>query len=434
MLRSLTLPASWRAVLDTFRPAFRRSSTFAVFALLATGLVAQAGRRTVVGMLAGVGVAAAVSFHTACRFFSRHTWDADRIGLALARLVVDRLLGEHAPIMVVVDDTLIRRWGPKVFGAFWTHDGSAQDPNALGRGNRWVVAGIVLTVPFCSHPVCLPVLLRLWRGKGTASPVRLAGELISVLAQAFPDRRIHVVGDAAYHGKPLLIAGATITTRLPANAVLYALAPPRTGKRGRPRLKGDRIGGPAQIAATASWRQVTVTRDGRADTVEAATNDAICYGASGNTPGRVVLVREPADQKALAIFTTDLDSDAEAIVARYAHRWPIETAIAAGKQTLGIGQAQNRLQRAVERTLPFQFIVYSLVIVWYTLHGHHQDDLAQRRAAQPWYRHKHEPAFEDMLTKLRRALIAARFSGTTPNLPDPNIIRDYQLACAAAAA
>ena len=67
------LPASWRAVLDTFRLAFRRSSTFAVFALLGTGLVAQAGRRTVVGMLAGVGVAAAVSFHTACRFFSRHT-------------------------------------------------------------------------------------------------------------------------------------------------------------------------------------------------------------------------------------------------------------------------------------------------------------------------------------------------------------------------
>jgi hypothetical protein len=39
-----------------------------------------------------------------------------------------------------------------------------------------------------------------------------------------------------------------------------------------------------------------------------------------------------------------------------------------------------------------------------------------------------------MLTKLRRAIVAARFSGTTPNLPDPKIIRDYQLACAAAAA
>ena len=53
MLPGLTLPASWRVLLETFRPAFRRSSTFALFELLATGLVARAARRTVVGMLAG---------------------------------------------------------------------------------------------------------------------------------------------------------------------------------------------------------------------------------------------------------------------------------------------------------------------------------------------------------------------------------------------
>ena len=53
---------------------------------------------------------------------------------------------------------------------FWTHDGAAQDPNALGRGNRWVVLSIVVELPFCCHPVSLPVLLRLWAGKGTASP------------------------------------------------------------------------------------------------------------------------------------------------------------------------------------------------------------------------------------------------------------------------
>jgi hypothetical protein len=260
MLRLLTLPASWHAVLDTCRPVFRRSSTFAVFALLATGLVAQAGRRTVVGMLAGAGMTAVVSFHMACRFFSAYTWDTDQIGLALARLIVDRLLGADEAIEVVIDDTLFRRWGPKVFGAFWTHDGSAQDPNALGRGNRWIIAGVIVTVPFCTHPLCLPVLLRLWRGKGTASPVRLAGELISVLARAFPNRRSHIVGDAAYHGKPLLVTGATITTRLPTNAVLYAPAPPPTGKRGRPRRKGNRLGAPADLATTATFRQATVSR------------------------------------------------------------------------------------------------------------------------------------------------------------------------------
>ena len=63
MLQSPTLPASWRALLEMFRPAFRRSRTFALFVLLATGLVAQTARRTVVGMLAGAGVAAVVSFH-----------------------------------------------------------------------------------------------------------------------------------------------------------------------------------------------------------------------------------------------------------------------------------------------------------------------------------------------------------------------------------
>ena len=108
MLQSPTLPESWRALLDAFRPAFRRSRTFALFALLATGLVTQTTRRTVVGMLAGAGMAAAVSFHAVCRFFSHHVWDTDRIGLTLARLIVSRLLAADAAIEVVVDDTLFR--------------------------------------------------------------------------------------------------------------------------------------------------------------------------------------------------------------------------------------------------------------------------------------------------------------------------------------
>jgi len=59
------------------------------------------------------------------------------------------------------------------------------------------------------------VLFRLWRGQGTASPVQLARELISILAQVFPNRLVHAVGDAAYHGKALLVPATTITTRSP---------------------------------------------------------------------------------------------------------------------------------------------------------------------------------------------------------------------------
>ena len=68
--------------------------------------------------------------------------------------------------------------------------------------------------------------------------------------------------DAAYHGKALRDLSVQIswTTRLPRNAVLYHRAPAPTGKRGRPRLKGDRIGTPIQAAATAVFQTVAVAR------------------------------------------------------------------------------------------------------------------------------------------------------------------------------
>ena len=89
------------------------------------------------------------------------------------------------------------------------------------------------------------------------------------------------------------------------------------------------------------------------------------------TQGSTVLVREPGTAKVLAIFTTDTTRDTETVVTRYADRWPIEVAIAGGKQLLGIGQARKRLQRAVERTVPLSFWFYGLVVIWYTLHGYH---------------------------------------------------------------
>lgn len=425
MLPSPRLPASWRLLLETLRPVFARAHTFTLFTVLATGLVARTSRRTVVGMLAGAGLGATVSFHAACRFFSAAVWDADRLGLALARLVVTRLLDADEPIVAVVDDTLFRRWGRRVHAAFWTHDGAAQGPAKLGRGNRWVIAGIVVRLPFCTHPICLPVLFRLWAGKSTASPVELAAELLALLAAAFPGRRLHAVGDAAYHGRALLVAGVTITTRLPVNAALFGPAPPRTGRRGRPRRKGARLGRPAAVAATADWQTASVDRYGRTDTVDLVAVPVIWYGAFGNTPGRLILVGEPDSTKPyeLALFTTDLISPAEQIVARYASRWSIEPAIATGKQDLGVGQARNRLRRAVERTVPFGFCVQTLVTIWYATAGHHPDDLADRRVTEPWYGHKDQPAFEDMLAKLRRTLVAARFPSAAGEPPDPQIPR-----------
>jgi SRSO17 transposase len=108
------LPESWAAVLQVFAPVFARRGTFRLFTVLATGLVAQTGRRTVVGMLAGAGMAQKLSFHAACRFFSHAVWDVDRLGLAAAGVIVRCLLDPGEPIVVAVDDTLFKRWGRKI--------------------------------------------------------------------------------------------------------------------------------------------------------------------------------------------------------------------------------------------------------------------------------------------------------------------------------
>jgi hypothetical protein len=54
-----------------------------------------------------------------------------------------------------------------------------------------VIAAIVVRLPVCSSPVALPVLFRLWRGKGTASQVELAAQMLSTLTAASGGRMIH---------------------------------------------------------------------------------------------------------------------------------------------------------------------------------------------------------------------------------------------------
>ena len=435
MLPRQTVPASLAELMAVFRPLLTAPS-YRTFCALACGLITAGGRRTVTGMLTGAGLAGRWHHSRAHHLFAYARWSPDRLGLALARLVVARLLAPDEPITVVIDDTLFRRWGRRVHLALWTHDGAAQGPDRLGRGNRWVIAGLVVRLPCCTRPVCLPVLFRLWAGKATASAVELAAELLGLLAEQFGDRRVHAVGDAHYHGRALLGAGTSITTRLPVNAALYGPAPVRTGQRGRPRLKGAPLGRLTRIAATACWAPARVDRYGRHEQVCLAELPVIWYGPFRHTPGRLILISEPGPAHAgadyLALFSTDLASPAEQIVTRYAARWSIEVAIFDAKQITGAGQARNRVRRAVERTVPFALLVQALVVLWYAGHGDPAAHLAAARAAAPWYTTKTEPAYADMHAALARAITAARISPTSTDRPSDDEIRAVLAAWQAA--
>jgi hypothetical protein len=415
MLAGSTLPVSLLAVAQCVRCCFTAPS-FEVFVHLLAGMIVTPGPRTVTGMLTGAGLSRTWSHHRVHRFFSRAAWEPRTLALALSAAVVEALVPAGVDVRVAVDDTLLRRRGKKVWGALWTHDGSARSKDKIGYGNTWVILAILVDLPFSTRPVALPVMARLWRGKNTASRSELALRMVTDLKTIAGQRLIHVVADAAYHhpGIADLPAEITWTTRLAANTALSSPPPPPTGKRGRPRKKGDSLGTLTQIAARATWRKVTVQRYGQKADVHLTEQLVQWYGPWKDLPVRLILLRDTAKYYNLALITTDLHTPAEHIISAYAARWSIEVVFSQMRQNLGVGQARNRTAHAVNRTVPFGLTTYTLIILWYAQHGRPTQDVTAHRIHSPWYTTKTEPSFQDMITTLRRVITAARLMPTTP--------------------
>ncbi len=262
---TLPVPASLMTLLADLAPLFTAPS-FRTFCGLACGFLAQTGKRTVCGILAGAGLARCWNHDRAHRFFSRARWSPDELGLAVARLVVALLVPAGEPVTVAIDDTLFKRRGKKVWAAAWFHDGSAPGPAKTGYGNNWVVAAVVVRLPAVRRSVAIPVLAKLViKDTSSASRLWLARRMAAAVADALPGRHVHVVADSAYAGRELgkLPPQVTWTTRLRKDAALYEPPPARTGRRGRPREKGNRLPSLATLAATAAFTSVTVTRYGK---------------------------------------------------------------------------------------------------------------------------------------------------------------------------
>lgn len=191
----------------------------------------------------------------------------------------------------------------------------------------------------------------------------------------------------------------------------------------------------AGIAATAVFTPVTVTRYRQAATVRAAALTCLWHTVFGPQEVQVILIRDTAARGFdLALVTTDLHATPGQVIERYAARWPIEVAIEDAKQVFGAGQARNRVASAVRRTLPFTLTCQTLAIIWYATARYHPADVAARRLDAPRYRTKSEPSTADMIAKLRRVLIAARFQEPRPDQPTPAEIHAMRLAWETSAA
>ncbi len=415
------LPDTLRTLLAAFAPCFT-VRTFPTFQALAVGFLAQPGVRTVTGMLTAAGLAGRRHHDVAYRFFAAARWSTDQVGLVVASLIVT-ILPAGAPLLVAVDDTLLRRAGRKLHGAAWHHDGNGPSRHRPAWGHRWVVLGVLVWLPCITHrPLCLPVLARLWQpGDPDRTPPILARELLEVLLAHLPGHPVHLVGDAAYatgafRGLP---GQVTVTTRLRCDAALHQLPGPRTGRRGRPKVKGDRLPELIVVAATTSyrWAQARLRCYGTTADREVLVLRCLWYGVLKHQEVQVVLVRVlgAPDGYDLALVSTDLQATGPELVERYAARWEIEQAFLDGKHLFGIADARIRRQRSVERVVPFTLACTSLAVIWYARYGQPAADLAAHRARAPWYRTKQAVSVADMLAALRRALLIAQYQQGRPD-------------------
>jgi DDE superfamily endonuclease len=419
------VPTSLAGLLSLLAPCFTQP-TFQTFSMLVVGFVGRIRDCTITGMLQAAGLAGVWHHSRAHDFFARRRWNPDELGLALLDFFVI-VFAKDGAIRFAVDDTLFGRSGRKVFGAHYLHDGA--QPEGSGQrtrwGNCWVVVVLILELPCLGgRQVGLPILFRLFRPKDDAHPDRfsqpqLARQLIDMIIEQFPGRRIELVMDGAYASKTWrdLPNRVTVTTRMRANAALHQLTPvKRPGQQGRPPLKGARLRTLAEIAERTTFSEVTITgTDGRARTAHIHEFVCLWYKPFHTRPVKVILIRNPGttDGFDVALASTDLDVPAGELIARYDTRWTIETANQEAKAH-GVGQARNRVEDAVKRTVPFGFLCQTITIAWYAVHGDPEADLQARLQQSPWYRQKATVSYADMLAALRRELIRHEFWSQAP--------------------
>lgn len=392
------------------RPGYERMLVVAVGWILTT-----AAKRAVTEALVVTGVSGKRHHEAYHRFFSRGTCNPDSLGQQLVRHL--RKLG--MPLLFALDDTVTPKKGALVHG-LCSHLDPVRSTKAFRVftfGHCWVVLCIVVQVPFSRRPWALAVLFRLYRSKKHCAAknaeyrkkTELGRELVELVASWFPNDRVELVGDSAY-------CNSTLLDGLPGNlqlfgamrpdAVLTAAAQsPARPVKGRPSKRGPALPKPEQLAVDPSvpWHKCRATLYQVSREVYYKTVVAQWYRGAGPRMLRIVIVRSWAGNIPWRVyFCTDPKVSVPVLLQTYAKRWSIEVAFRDLKQLFGFGDSCARSHNAVLRTAPFVGLLYTTLVIWFLGDVHHSDLAVP--PTRPWYTHKRDLCFNDILRAARRAL------------------------------
>jgi hypothetical protein len=342
-------------------------------------------------------------------------------------LLTKAFLAPNAPLILLLDGTLERRWGKRIAYKGRFHDAvhSRSGHVQTSEGLHWLCLMLLVRVPWCQRPWALPIVsvptltpaTSAKLGKRHRTTIQAAQLLIWLVRRWHPEREIVLIGDggfaAASLGHTCRRLRVRCVSRLLLTAQLYDPVPPQP--KGKPGVKPNK--GPRQRKLT-QWLEDSATAwlsqeipwyAGEQLKMDLQTGEALWHrDGEAPLPIRWVLLRDPSGKRSpFALFCTDQSVAMLQLISWYVLRWNIEVTFHEARAHLGLCTQRQWSTPAVARTTPCLLGLFSLVVLM--AHALHPEHLPTRQTA--WYS-KAEPTFVDALAAVRRHLWAQRNSPT----------------------
>lgn len=417
------LPAAISRVLAYFAPVFSRRIWIRA-QLLLIGAILAPGARTVAAALRVMGRAEQRSFPSYHRVLSRATWSSRALARILLVRLLDTFVPQDQPVILGIDETLERRRGAKIAakGLYRDNARSSKTLHVKSHGLRWISMMLLCSVPWASRVWALPFFTVLVpsekfctaRGRRYKRLSHWGRQMILQVRRWIRHRRLVLVADNNYSAIELLDKarrlGVIVITRLRLDAALYDPAPSkeefrRKHPRGQLPKKGARQPTPKAHLENPDtlWQRLCVPWYGATDRqIEITTGTSVWFhNGLPPVPVRWVLIRDPLgkfDPQCLVCNAQTVS--AEQMIQWFLLRWQVEVTFAEMRAHLGMETQRQWSQKAILRTTPALFGLFSLVTLCARelLAG---GAAPVRRAA--WY-NKQEATFSDLLALVRQQL------------------------------
>lgn len=346
------------------------------------------------------------------------------VAARLFLLLLQKLPG-NGRLLLALDDTPTKRYGPKVQGAGIHHNPTPGPADAKYLyGHIWVTLSWIMRHPLWGT-IGLPLLAALYvRQKDIAAipgnlhwrfqtKLQQGADLVAWAANiaVSAGKRLWVVADGAYAKrpflKPALKLGVVIVSRLRKDAHLNTL-PPKLKKgqrrgRGKPRKYGkERISLAKRAGAKRGWHTIECVQYGK-QVVKKYKSFLATYRPAYGTI-RVVIVQEATGPQ--YFFCTDPNASVEEILEAFADRAAIEQDFHDLKVIWGVGKQQLRHLWANIGAYHLCLWMHALVELW--AWDKSKAEICDRRDS-PWDDPGRRPSHADRRKSLRRNILQLEY-------------------------